>query len=835
MNSPANRPIREWLMQHSNLISAIRLPNNLMAENAGTEVGTDLIVLQKNTTKTELSPTEQEFIETEVIEGINVNKLFAEEQSHVLFDEYKLDRDLYGNPALVYEFRGSTDSFAEKFETILGTDLKNNFNQKLQWDNLFREMAEKKEKARMSHADVIADPGSAPAVAVPHNIAPSPQEAAPLATTISSVSALPTRASLYEVGDDAVPDLRQRNKRGRKRKDVQIHRQADLFSQPDLFSNLPDTETLSGAQHGPTALQQSEVPFHADLFTTKKGPEPEVGSIINTDPRDFTGKILPYYKEGTIVIDGALVGYLKDLNRRVATFTPLALPLGQVERLKMYIPLRDAYETLYDTERDTEREQPELRQDLNECYDRFVSVFGDLHTRANAKVILMDSDAAAVLALERFTDGKKGKADIFSRPVSFNPDELKHVDTANEALAASLNKFCDVDLDYMSRLSDLTPDDLIQQLQGQIYYDPLQQKYDISERFLAGDVLEKAESVEHYLAEHPNDEAANVSLTALRDVAPRPIPFDEIDFNLGERWLPTGMFKQYARFLFNADVEVTYSLRIDQFSVSCNRPITPQITDQYCIRGKSKSYNGIALFQHALHNTTPDITKTIYVDGEEVKVKDAEAIQLATSKINEIRDKFSEWLSSQSFEFRERLASIYNRKFNCYVRPHYDGSHQTFPGLNLRNAGVEKLYECQKNAVWMLKLNGGGVCDHEVGTGKTLTMCIAAHEMKRLNLAHKPMIIALKANVFEIAETYKLLYPNAKVLFPGKNDFSKKNRVRIFNDIKNNDWDVVILTHDQFGMIPQSPEIQQQIYQAELDDIEENLKVVEQSGQQITG
>ena len=26
------------------------------------------------------------------------------------------------------------------------------------------------------------------------------------------------------------------------------------------------------------------------------------------------------------------------------------------------------------------------------------------------------------------------------------------------------------------------------------------------------------------------------------------------------------------------------------------------------------------------------------------------------------------------------------------------------------------------------------------GTGKTLIMCIAAHEMKRLNLAHKPMI-----------------------------------------------------------------------------------------------
>lgn len=34
--------------------------------------------------------------------------------------------------------------------------------------------------------------------------------------------------------------------------------------------------------------------------------------------------------------------------------------------------------------------------------------------------------------------------------------------------------------------------------------------------------------------------------------------------------------------------------------------------------------------------------------------------------------------------FKERLTDLYNRKFNCYVRPRYDGSHQQFPGLDLR-------------------------------------------------------------------------------------------------------------------------------------------------------
>ncbi|WP_301000752.1 hypothetical protein, partial [uncultured Bacteroides sp.] len=47
-----------------------------------------------------------------------------------------------------------------------------------------------------------------------------------------------------------------------------------------------------------------------------------------------------------------------------------------------------------------------------------------------------------------------------------------------------------------------------------------------------------------------------------------------------------------------------------------------------------------------------------------------------------------------------------------------------------------------------LKRRQGATC-LACGTGKTLIMCIAAHEMKRLGLAHKPMIIGLKANVAE--------------------------------------------------------------------------------------
>ena len=41
----------------------------------------------------------------------------------------------------------------------------------------------------------------------------------------------------------------------------------------------------------------------------------------------------------------------------------------------------------------------------------------------------------------------------------------------------------------------------------------------------------------------------------------------------------------------------------------------------------------------------------------------------------------------------------------------------------------------------MILQNGGCIVDHEVGTGKTLIICMAAHEMKRLGLANKPLIV----------------------------------------------------------------------------------------------
>ena len=146
---------------------------------------------------------------------------------------------------------------------------------------------------------------------------------------------------------------------------------------------------------------------------------------------------------------------------------------------------------------------------------------------------------------------------------------------------------------------------------------------------------------------------------------------------------------------------------------------TMKITDEFLVKGYYRNYDGMHLLKHALHNTCPDMMKSIGKDehGNDIKMRDSEGIQLANAKIDEIRNGFSEWLEEQSPQFKERLVTMYNRKFNCFVRPRYDGSHQTFPDLNLKglaSRGIKSVYPSQMDCVWMLKQNGGGICDHEV-------------------------------------------------------------------------------------------------------------------------
>lgn len=332
---------------------------------------------------------------------------------------------------------------------------------------------------------------------------------------------------------------------------------------------------------------------------------------------------------------------------------------------------------------------------------------------------MMDATGRDILSLERSEEGKFVKADIFEHPVAFAVDAVTHVDTPEEALSASLNKYGGVNLDYMRGLTDGTEEELLTALSSRIYYNPLGHNYEIADRFIAGNVIEKAERIERWMQENGKDERVKESLAALKEAEPQKITFEELDFNFGERWIPTGVYAAYMSKLYDTDINIAYSESLDEYSVKCGHK-NMKIWKEFAVQGYYRSYDGMNLLKHALHNTCPDMMKSTGKDenGNDIKVRDAEGIQLANSKIDEIRTGFSEWLEEQPQLFKDTLTDMYNRKFNCFVRPKYDGSHQTFPDLDLKalssRYGVKSIYPSQKDCVWMLKQNGGGICDHEV-------------------------------------------------------------------------------------------------------------------------
>ena len=960
LNAKNNSAARFMMLYHADLVSAIRLPNNLFTENANTEVGSDLIILQKNTQKESLRGDDN-LLDTVYNDEnrIPTNNYFLEHPERIIHTTAKLDTDPFGKPAMIYTHEDGVEGIAEDLRKMLHEDFKKNLNLNRYFgieETMSEEVKEVEETEKIEKTEKmkpsIEEKQSDTVVSLQKQEKPtddaelsqksnhqqppvqmtlfdlwgmeeenrltvhatkkkaevtvgavakkvSRKKASPLVKSVNPTFEVVTKPVEKEekpsLTDAKEQETRQETKpilpgdepyasisweenppingfyemmmtmapedRVLLRQKAELHRQEQLKAlgvedtlDPKFKPPMEPIEVLK-VQIGHGQSEENEAKADSKTQSTleetnhereqqkeqeRKREEQARKKEDAMKPRPFDEKLESFHREGSMVLDSAgNIGVLKDLTKYGATFMPLDLNMEQKEKAVLYIALRDAYQKLYTYEAEEQTENKQMRESLNVYYDAFFIRFGNLNAKQNVKFILMDASGRDMLSLERVENGQFTKSDIFDHPVSFSLDEVSHVDSPEEALTASLNKFGRIDLPYMTELSDMPEQELTEALKGRIYYNPLIDGYEIADRFIAGNVIEKAERIEEWLKENPDHAIVRESLEALKASIPEPIAFEDLDFNFGERWIPTGVYSAYMSHLFNTQVSIVYSDSMDEYSAKCSMK-TMAITDEYMVKGYYRHYDGMSLLKHALHNTCPDMMKSIGEDehGNDIKVRDSEGIQLANAKIDEIRNGFTEWLEEQSDSFKERLTTMYNRKFNCFVRPKYDGSHQTFPGLDLKalggKYGVKSVYPSQKDCVWMLLQNGGGICDHAVGTGKTLIMCMAAHEMKRLGMAHKPMIIGLKANVAEIAATYQTAYPHARILYASEKDFSTKNRVSFFNNIKNNDYDCVIMSHDQFGKIPQSPELQRQILQAELDTVEENLEVIRTQGKDVS-
>lgn len=810
MDSPSNEDVRREMLNNAGLVTALRLPDGMFRDEAGTEVGSDLIVLQKDPIKKSLTADEEAFVSTmESRDGITINGYYDSHSDHILTTGGVIGTDPYGKPAYVYPWDDNIQNLSCALSEKLTNAIGQSMADVIYYGYINKEVPLSQEENPQTKSE-LRDSGQT--------------------QPVSSVNAAASRVEQPIVSSRPQTQSRSRGKGKQKSQGGPI--------QLDLFADWNEQE-----------------------FQTPKAQEQEPEKpLVSMEPRSFDGNRKSFYRDG-ITVEDTSTKQLGVISSGCTVFTPVSFERDDANRMRLYILIRDTYNDLYNIEAETRSEQKELREELNRHYDNFLLKYGRLNERRNSRVVLMDTMGRDCLTLENAVGKGFEKADIFKRPVSFIAYEIDHVDTPEEALFASLNRYGVVNLEYMSDITGHSEEEVIDLLKGRIYYNPIldvngnsqnvkpNHLYDTAEHFLSGNIYQKLDRMEAFYADMQENMPDNIftqrvkeSIEALRLALPQQIPFDDIGLQFGERWIPVKYYEDYIGKLFDTTMEIHYAEHIDEYSLKAENRYNLKIREEYCVRGEYKEYDGMALLAHAFHDTTPDIQKCVGYDfeGNDLKGPDMEKIQLAQSKIQEIRDGFTDYLTNLPKEDRDGLQNMYNRNFNCFVKARYDGSHQTFPGIDMKalsspKFNVKDIYKSQKDCVWMLLQNGGGICDHEVGTGKTLIMCMAAHEMHRLGIANKPMIIALKANVAEIAATYMAAFPDDKILYASEKDYSPANRVQFFNRIKNNDYACVVMSHDQFNMIPQSMEIQHQILKDEIRDIDEALQVIRNEGGNVTG
>lgn len=840
LNSPSNQSAREYLFGNSNFVSLNVMPDNLMKDTGNTEASSHLLIVQKNQNKQSITEEEQQLIKSVDQEnefGIySLNQYVVLHPEIILGNQIKPGKDQYGKAHETVWQTGNIKLIEPKLAHSISKGVDKRFNA----DNFNRQI-KRTDKTKGRQLTYTAMPDNKPDnSSVQLGLFDSGS-----ATSINRANAYinPLDATVVDKKTARILNIIRPVHKPVHELIVLMTAKSTAFKQYvyKLYSNAEELQFSANwmnaglLQHELTGLTNTLKKYDQQFYND--GETVFHVSLNDDDKLDTLHNANPFYKEGTLTVHNNRVGFVSYIasDDDKPIFMPSLHDKKDLGFYQQYSTIRDMYLALSEKENTGTVADENERKDLSEAYEALIKGFGLLNSPANRQRILKDEAFGLTMlsSLERKEGEQFVKADILTQSLLPKP-EVYTTDNPLEALAKSLNDKGKVDIEFIAAATNSSEPETIAALGNHVYMNPVNNEWETADQFLSGNVVSKLSIASEAAEKNPDNLQQLKSFTALQKVQPEKIPFELLDFNLGERWIPEGYYNRFASHLFEMHTEVNYFLSVDSFKV---KPISSnaKTNQEYTVPTKSgKTTYGALLLEHALENTTPFYTYEVDLGDKTIRVPDNEAIQLAHQKIESIRNRFIDWLKELPPNDKKELETLYNDTFNCYMLREYDGSHLQFPGLDKSRLSIDDLYSSQKNSVWRIVQNRGALIDHEVGLGKTLTMVVASHEMKRLKIVNKPMILGLKANVPQIAETYRNAYPNSRILAPDENDFTPAKRLRLFHEIKNNNWDCIILTHDQFGKIPQSPEIQKQIFETELENVERDLHTLKEIGGEIS-
>ena len=602
----------------------------------------------------------------------------------------------------------------------------------------------------------------------------------------------------------------------------------------ETYTCLPRPGELLAAALGTAILLLPEALYDGEPS------EIDVDLDDGLDPGDADLPAGQHVREGSFFVDNAR-GLMQ-----VIDGVPIAVPVrigrsaeGIPEKhgriIRKLIPIRDAVrEVLKAQEQDRPWKDAQVR--LRIAWSSFVRDFGPInhtavsiteddesgdvretHRRPNLQPILDDPDCWLVASIEAYdldTDTAK-PGPIFSERV-ISPPAAPVITSAADALAVVLNERGRVDLEHIAELLHQDVAGVIAELDDAIFQDPGDGSWRTADAYLSGPVRDKLKVAEAAAALDPIFER---NVRALAAVQPADLGPSEITARLGAPWIPAIDVVAFVKETMGAEIRIHHMPELASWTVEARQlGWMAAGTSEW---GTDRRHAG-ELLADALNSRAPQIFDTVKDGQAERRVLNVVDTEAAKEKLFKIKTAFQAWIWSDP-DRTDRLARVYNDRFNNIAPRHFNGDHLRLPGAS----GAFSLYGHQKRGIWRIIAAGTTYLAHAVGAGKTMTMAAAIMEQRRLGLIAKAMLVVPGHCLAQAAREFLALYPSARILVADETNFSKDKRARFLSRAATATWDAIIITHSAFRFIGVPSAFEQQMIQDELELFEILLTRVE--------
>ena len=601
-----------------------------------------------------------------------------------------------------------------------------------------------------------------------------------------------------------------------------LAKETGLYGAEDITVK-PDGRDLSEAIN--SAISRLPQDFYVNPeYTEETESKEEIEIDYYVKPMNLkavNGKL--YMRVGDSMVEQPVPSFPKDAYQRIVEMIAIRKQLRKVLDLQVEGCSDDVLT----------REQWQL----GARYDMFVKRFGYINSKNNLRLFKPDGDSALLFACENVSDDEETvtKADVFTKRTIRPYTAVTSTDDCFEALQISKNERGSVDISYIEELTKKDYDTVLAELGNAVFRNPAavnpEDKYsgfETAEEYLSGRVVDKLQSAERMKQSSPNLIDYDKNISALREVQPSPVKASDIAVRVGTSWIDKELYKEFfcqliaLPYYMRDGIELYYnkhdgSWRVDRTTGYVRNFRTMNVTSVY---GTERA-NAYRLFEDCLNQRSTQIYDTVLdADGREKRVLNNSETVAAREKQNKIVEAFKDWIFRDPIR-RDELETVYNRLFNQIRLPKYDGSYLRFPEMN---PAIE-LRPHQKDAVHRIITSGNTLLHHIVGSGKTYTICAAAMKLRQYGLAKKPMIAVPNHLVQQWANSFRFLYPTAKLLIATKDDLDKDHREQFVSKVAMGDWDSVIIAQSSFAKINISPERQIAKIREEIEAIERSIEM----------